>query len=213
MECFLRLHALQANMTTNVRSQEAYRQITCGKFARTERYQLLHSVSGRFRAGHMTIVLGPSGAGKSMVLQVRCLLSTPCLAGALNRFIASSSCKVRCAGAYLMTQMSPPCGTRCTVGTSHRAVLQCDMQACCGVAPAPVAISGSITLNGQPLGACGVHRTARYIDGRDQHLGSLTVRETLVFAAMVQGPRFSPGASPCCGPAARARARPWLPRS
>ena len=68
------------------------------------------------------------------------------------------------------------------------------LQACCGVCP--VDITGEITLNGQPLSKCCAHRTTRYVDEEDTFNSQLTVRETLLFASMVQGPRFSQGVGP-----------------
>ena len=67
------------------------------------------------------------------------------------------------------------------------------LQACSSVAPVDT-VSGDVTFNGVSVGQCCVHRTARYVDEQDNFNGSMTVRETLLFASMVQGPRFTPGA-------------------
>lgn len=63
------------------------------------------------------------------------------------------------------------------------------MQALCGAAP--VGTTGSITYNGHNLSEFNVVRTARYIAQFDLHNPQLTVRETLTFSAMVQGPGYN----------------------
>jgi ABC-type multidrug transport system ATPase subunit len=67
------------------------------------------------------------------------------------------------------------------------------MKALCGAAP--VATTGSIAYNGQGLDEFNVVRTARYVGQHDLHNPALTVRETLLFSAMCQGPGYKPGAS------------------
>lgn len=59
---------------------------------------------------------------------------------------------------------------------------------------APVATTGSVTFNGRALHHFNVVRTARYVGQRDVHNPSLTVRETLTFSAMCQGPGYNRGA-------------------
>lgn len=63
------------------------------------------------------------------------------------------------------------------------------MQALCGAAP--VGTTGAITYNGHDLSQFNVTRTARYIAQFDLHNPQLTVRETLTFSAMVQGPGYN----------------------
>jgi ABC-type multidrug transport system ATPase subunit len=73
------------------------------------------------------------------------------------------------------------------------------MKALCGAAP--VATAGSITYNGYTLDEFNVVRTAQYVSQHDLHNSELTVKETLIFSAMCQGPGYSPGASvanKCC---------------
>lgn len=66
------------------------------------------------------------------------------------------------------------------------------MKALCGAAP--VATTGSITYNGHTLDEFNVVRTAQYVAQHNLHNPALTVRETLTFSAMCQGPGFNPGA-------------------
>lgn len=65
------------------------------------------------------------------------------------------------------------------------------MKALCGAAP--VATTGSITFNGHALDEFNVVRTARYVSQHNLHNPALTVRETLMFSAMCQGPGYNPG--------------------
>jgi hypothetical protein len=51
-------------------------------------------------------------------------------------------------------------------------------------------MSGSVTYNGYSAKECVVGRTAVYVDQVDNHIAELTVRETLDFAARVQGAGF-----------------------
>lgn len=48
-------------------------------------------------------------------------------------------------------------------------------------------VSGKITYNGHNLDEFCPQRTAAYISQTDNHIGELTVRETLDFAARCQG--------------------------
>ncbi|XP_039132009.1 ABC transporter G family member 31 isoform X2 [Dioscorea cayenensis subsp. rotundata] len=48
-------------------------------------------------------------------------------------------------------------------------------------------VSGQVRYNGQDLDGFYVHRTSAYISQTDNHIGELTVRETLDFAARCQG--------------------------
>jgi ABC-type multidrug transport system ATPase subunit len=59
---------------------------------------------------------------------------------------------------------------------------------------AEVSVTGSITYNGHDLSEFNVTRTARYVDQHDLHNPALTVRETLTFSAMCQGPGYNRGA-------------------
>lgn len=68
------------------------------------------------------------------------------------------------------------------------------VQALCGAAP--VAISGSVTYNGAAASDFNVVRTARYVNQTDLHNPALTVRETLMFSAMCQGPGYQRSAFP-----------------
>ena len=63
------------------------------------------------------------------------------------------------------------------------------MKACVGAAP--VQLSGDITFNGHHQHEFNVRRTARYVDQFDLHNPQLTVRETLMFSALVQGPGYN----------------------
>lgn len=63
------------------------------------------------------------------------------------------------------------------------------MQALCGAAP--VGTTGSVAYNGHDLSEFNVVRTARYVAQFDLHNPQLTVRETLTFSAMVQGPGYN----------------------
>lgn len=65
------------------------------------------------------------------------------------------------------------------------------MKALCGAAP--VATTGSITFNGHTLDEFNVVRTAQYVAQHNLHHPALTVRETLMFSAMCQGPGYNPG--------------------
>jgi ABC-type multidrug transport system ATPase subunit len=65
------------------------------------------------------------------------------------------------------------------------------MKALCGVAP--VATTGSITYNGHALDEFNVVRTAQYVSQHNLGNPSLTVKETLMFSAMCQGPGYNPG--------------------
>ena len=51
-------------------------------------------------------------------------------------------------------------------------------------------MTGSLTFNGHKQSEFNVRRTARYVDQFDLHTPMLTVRETLLFSAMVQGPGY-----------------------
>jgi hypothetical protein len=51
-------------------------------------------------------------------------------------------------------------------------------------------VTGDITYNGHTFSEFNVTRTARYVDQRDLHNPQLTVRETLTFSAMCQGPGY-----------------------
>ena len=66
------------------------------------------------------------------------------------------------------------------------------LQALCGVAP--VKVTGEVTYNGRAPSTFNLQRTARYVDHEDLFNPELTVREVLLFSAMVQGPRFQRGA-------------------
>lgn len=65
------------------------------------------------------------------------------------------------------------------------------MKALCGAAP--VATTGSITYNGHELKEFNVVRTAQYVAQQNLHNPALTVKETLMFSAMCQGPGYNPG--------------------
>jgi ABC-type multidrug transport system ATPase subunit len=84
--------------------------------------------------------------------------------------------------------LGPPAGGKSTL-----------MKACCG--SAPVQITGELTYNGHKQSEFNVRRTARYVDQFDLHIPMLTVRETLMFSARVQGPGYHRSARPapaCC---------------
>ena len=49
---------------------------------------------------------------------------------------------------------------------------------------------GKVTFNGYGFDECVVGRTSAYVDQVDNHIAELTVRETLDFAARVQGAGF-----------------------
>ena len=73
------------------------------------------------------------------------------------------------------------------------------MKACIGATPkgvAPVNVSGEITYNGHKLDEFNPMRTARYVDQFDLHNPLLTVRETLLFSARVQGPGYNRSVQP-----------------
>ena len=57
-------------------------------------------------------------------------------------------------------------------------------------------ITGNITYNGTALAEFLPQRTAAYIEQTDLHLPELTVRETMDFAARVQGTGYKAGRSP-----------------
>ena len=65
------------------------------------------------------------------------------------------------------------------------------MKALCGAAP--VATSGKVTYNGHDLDEFNVVRTAQYVAQHNLLNSELTVRETLMFSAMCQGPGYNPG--------------------
>ena len=51
-------------------------------------------------------------------------------------------------------------------------------------------VRGKVTFNGYGFDECVVGRTSAYVDQVDNHIAELTVRETLDFAARVQGAGF-----------------------
>lgn len=59
-------------------------------------------------------------------------------------------------------------------------------------------VKGQVTFNGYGFDECVVGRTSVYVDQVDNHIAELTVRETLDFAARVQGAGF--GAFPALFP-------------
>ena len=65
-------------------------------------------------------------------------------------------------------------------------------------------ITGDMLYNGSKQSEFNVTRTARYVDQVDLHNPALTVRETLTFSAMCQGPgyhrsaRLAPAATDVC---------------
>jgi ABC-type multidrug transport system ATPase subunit len=61
------------------------------------------------------------------------------------------------------------------------------MKALCGLAPTQ--ITGDLTYNGHTQAEFNV-RTCRYVDQHNLHNPNLTVRETLNFSAMCQGPGY-----------------------
>jgi ABC-type glutathione transport system ATPase component len=63
------------------------------------------------------------------------------------------------------------------------------MKSLCGLAP--LQVTGDITYNGHTQDEFNVRRTCRYVDQHDVHNPSLTVRETLTFSAMCQGPGYN----------------------
>ena len=59
----------------------------------------------------------------------------------------------------------------------------------------PVQMEGAITYNGHALSEFNPIRTAAYVHQEDVHIAELTVRETLNFAARMQGPGVMAGAN------------------
>lgn len=59
------------------------------------------------------------------------------------------------------------------------------MKTLAGLAPPTAHIEGSITYNGHTLDEFNVNRTAAYVEQRDVHSPSLTVRETFHFANVI----------------------------
>ena len=77
--------------------------------------------------------------------------------------------------------------------------------------------AAELTYNGQGLDAFVPERTAAYISQLDDHFGELTVRETLEFAARVQGGKKGAGSMPAllvraCQAGGAPRAVGWLGR-
>ena len=67
------------------------------------------------------------------------------------------------------------------------------MQVMCGQPPVPIK-SERLTYNGHTQQEFNVRRTARYVDQNDLHNANLTVRETLRFSALCQGPGYNQSA-------------------
>ncbi|CAI7732467.1 unnamed protein product [Closterium sp. NIES-54] len=62
------------------------------------------------------------------------------------------------------------------------------MQALAGCHDKSLKVSGSVTYNGHALNEFVPERTAVYVPQNDEHIGEMTVRETLDFSARLQGP-------------------------
>ncbi|CAI7790247.1 unnamed protein product [Closterium sp. NIES-53] len=62
------------------------------------------------------------------------------------------------------------------------------MQALAGCPDKSLKVSGSVTYNGHALNEFVPERTAVYVPQNDEHIGEMTVRETLDFSARLQGP-------------------------
>jgi hypothetical protein len=67
------------------------------------------------------------------------------------------------------------------------------VQVMCGQPPVPIK-SERLTYNGHTQQEFNVRRTARYVDQNDLHNANLTVRETLRFSALCQGPGYNQSA-------------------
>ncbi|GJP34732.1 hypothetical protein CLOM_g19168, partial [Closterium sp. NIES-68] len=67
------------------------------------------------------------------------------------------------------------------------------LQALAGCQDQSLKMSGSVTYNGHALGEFVPERTAAYVPQTDEHIGELTVRETLDFSARLQGPGLRKG--------------------
>ena len=160
------------------------------------KFVVLDNVSGVIKPGRMTLLLGPPGAGKSTLLK--------CLANKMKH----EGCKVWHTCDLLQHAMpfkgepSIQCAILDTPHSSFRVLIQ---------------ITGSITYNGTALADFLPQRTAAYIEQTDLHLPELTVRETMDFAARVQGTGHKAGRSPfltrlqsCCFKSQR---HPFIPSS
>ncbi|CAI5954152.1 unnamed protein product [Closterium sp. NIES-64] len=62
------------------------------------------------------------------------------------------------------------------------------LQALAGCPDKSLKVSGSVTYNGHALNEFVPERTAVYVPQNDEHIGEMTVRETLDFSARLQGP-------------------------
>ncbi|CAI5971038.1 unnamed protein product [Closterium sp. NIES-65] len=74
------------------------------------------------------------------------------------------------------------------------------LQALAGCLDKSLKVSGSVTYNGHALNEFVPECTAVYVPQNDEHIGEMTVRETLDFSARLQGPglRKRPGAAQRC---------------
>jgi len=61
-------------------------------------------------------------------------------------------------------------------------------------------VNGDITFNGYQFNEFVVARTAAYVDQNSSHIAEMTVRETLDFAARVQGGGHGASLTPCLSP-------------
>ncbi|CAI5491780.1 unnamed protein product, partial [Closterium sp. Naga37s-1] len=68
------------------------------------------------------------------------------------------------------------------------------LQALAGCPDKSLKVSGSVTYNGHALNEFVPERTAVYVPQNDEHIGEMTVRETLDFSARLQGPGLRKGA-------------------
>ena len=165
--------------------------------------KILQHCSGIFKPGRLTLLVGPPG-GVSPQSPTALILFYLAPSAVYESFWAALRYACRTQGLLLSSsQWMPGWCYGCSARWPH---LPCPaggktmlMKACIGATPkgvAPVEVTGKITYNGHTLDEFNAMRTARYVDQFDLHNPLLTVRETLMFSARVQGPGYNRSARP-----------------
>ena len=179
------------------------------------RITILHPMSGVLKPGRLTLLLGPPSSGKTTLLKALSGKLPSQQGGDLQARRAAAlahpqACIIPCLGSMQPLRcwrtLADICHNLRTAGSLACACYHATAQP--RAAPAKhlvpliaakscvctMQVNGSITYNGYGFAECVVGRTAAYVDQVDNHIAELTVRETLDFAARVQGAGF--GARP-----------------
>ncbi|CAI5503077.1 unnamed protein product [Closterium sp. Naga37s-1] len=157
------------------------------------RFPILHGCSGVLKPGRMTLLLGSPGAGKTTLMTA--------LAGHLDRHLKVATWTDTCRyGGHLDGHLTegvpvsasalafsllpfPSCRFPLAVSLLPFPSCRFPLSSCVP----PLQLSGSITYNGQQLKDFNPARTASYVPECDEHIGEMTVRETMDFSAQLQG--------------------------